>query len=452
VSIQAPCREWTLLQVFRSTSLRLAALYTAAFACAVVILAVITIYTTRATLSAQFDARVRAESAALAREFRTEGQAGMVNAVRDRDRTPGSLDYGVQGPSGEPLAGRLAGAKTPLGWAALKSPRSGNAAVVRVWTEALPGGVRLLVGADDEQIEAVGGAVLSGFAWAFAGVVILGVAGGYGLSRDVNRRLAAISGTAEAIIDGDLARRVPVRGSTDDLDRLALTLNRMLDRISSLMESLKQVSSDVAHDLRTPLTRLRQRLETGLISQDERADALEGALADLDSILETFSALLRIAQIEGGARRAAFRPCDLAGIAATVVEAFAPSAEDLGQALSLDVERPVWIDGDEELLTQMLVNLVENALRHAGPGARIAVKVLAGARGGARLSVTDNGPGIPAAERKKVFDRFYRLERSRTTAGSGLGLAMAAATARLHDADIDLADAGPGLEARVSFR
>jgi signal transduction histidine kinase len=267
----------------------------------------------------------------------------------------------------------------------------------------------------------------------------------------VHRRLTAITDTAEAIIDGDLARRVPVRGSQDDLDRLALTLNRMLDRIASLMESLKQVSSDVAHDLRTPLTRLRQRLESGLAQPQERAQALEGALADLDSILDTFSALLRIAQIEGGARRAAFRTCDLAAIAATVVEAFAPSAEDQKQSLTLAANGPLPVEGDAELLTQMLVNLVENALRHAGPGTRIVLAAGRDPGGRATLSVIDDGPGVPEAERRRVFDRFYRLEHSRTTPGSGLGLAMAAAAAKLHGADIELWDAAPGLEARVTF-
>jgi signal transduction histidine kinase len=266
----------------------------------------------------------------------------------------------------------------------------------------------------------------------------------------VHRRLAAISGTAEAIIDGDLARRVPVRGANDDLDRLALTFNRMLDRIAGLMESLKQVSSDIAHDLRTPLTRLRQKLEAGLASPQERGQALEGALVDLDTILDTFAALLRIAQIEGGARRAAFRASDLATIGQTVVEAFAPSAEDAQQSLRLEAEAPVPVVGDPELLTQMLVNLVENALRHAGPGADVTVKV-SRPGGTPTLAVLDNGPGVPDIERERLFDRFYRLERSRSTPGSGLGLALVGAVAKLHGAEVRLIGAVPGLEARVTF-
>jgi signal transduction histidine kinase len=436
--------------MFRSTSLRLAALYTTVFAISVLVLGAITLFTTRTALSEQFDARIRSESAALVQEFQVEGLTGVVEAVHERDRTPGSLDYGVQGPGGQPLAGRLANIKTALGWSVMSENGAKTGEPIRMLAVALPNGYRLVVGDDQERIEALDGAVLRGFGWAFAGVVILGVAGGYALSGDVHRRLAAISGTAEAIIDGDLTRRVPVRGSDDDLDRLALTFNRMLDRIAALMESLKQVSSDIAHDMRTPLTRLRQRLEAGLAAPAERGQAMEGALADLDAILDTFAALLRIAQIESGARRAAFQPVDISAIARTVVDAFAPSAEDARQSLTLNAASPLALDGDPELLTQMLVNLVENALRHTGQGARIEVAVIR--RGsGALLSVTDNGPGVPEAERERLFDRFYRLERSRSTPGSGLGLALVAAVARLHGAEVMLADAGPGLAAQVLF-
>jgi signal transduction histidine kinase len=433
--------------MFRSTSLRLAALYTAIFALSVVVLGVITLFSTRQALSAQFDARIRAESAALVQEYRSEGLQGVVDALHERDTTPGSLDFGLQGPGGAPLAGRLAATHAQEGWSSLRRPERES---LRLYSVALPDGYKLLVGDDEERIETLDGAVIRGFGLALLGVVVLGVAGGYGLSRGVNRRIAAIAGAAEAIIDGDLNRRVAVRGSDDDLDRLAQTFNRMLDRISGLMESLKQVSNDIAHDMRTPLTRLRQKLEAGLAGPRAHDPALEGVLSDLDSILDTFAALLRIAQIEGGARRAAFRPCELAVLAQTVTEAFAPSAEDQHQSLTLVVEAPAVVDGDAELLTQMLVNLVENALRHTGPDAKITVKVARSGRA-ASLSVTDDGPGVPEAERERLFDRFYRLERSRSTPGSGLGLALVAAVAKLHGAEVSLAPAEPGLEVRVSF-
>lgn len=434
----------------RSTSLRLATLYTAAFAVAVLVLGAVTLFSTRHALADQFDRRIRAESAAMSLEYRSEGLFGVVEAVHERDRTPGSLDYGVQGPKGEALAGRLASAKTRLGWSVIRIGPPGRDEAIRVLTTSLPGGRRLLVGDDEDRIEALDATVLRGFGLALAGVVILGVAGGFALSSQMHRRLAAISGTAEAIIDGDLGRRVPLRGSDDDLDRLAQTINRMLDRIGALMESLKQVSNDVAHDLRTPLTRLRQRLEAGLASPDEREAALEGSLADLDAILDTFAALLRIAQIEGGARRAGFRACDLASVVGTVVDAFAPSAEEAGQTLVRTTTGPVHIDGDAELLTQMLVNLVENSLRHTGPGARIEVATRVTGEG-IVLTVRDDGPGVPEAERERLFDRFYRLERSRSTPGSGLGLALVAAVAKLHGAEVRLIDAEPGLEAQVVF-
>ncbi len=437
--------------MFRSTSLRLAALYTTVFAFSVVALGAVTLFATRAALLDQFEARIESEAAALTQEYQTEGLDGVVQAVQERNRTPGALDYGLSGPRGEALAGSLATAAAKVGWSTLLiRSRSGEPEPVRVLTTRLPDGHWLMVGDDEERIEAVDGAVLRGFGVAFVGVVVLGVVGGFALSRDVHRRLAAISGTAEAIIDGDLARRVPVRGSDDDLDRLANTINRMLDRIGQLMESLRQVSNDVAHDLRTPLTRLRQRLEIGLGAEAERGVAIEGALEDLDAILDTFAALLRIAQIEGGARRAGFRPTDLSAIARNVVEAFAPSAEDAGRALMLETFTPLTVEGDPELLTQMLANLVENALRHTPPGARILVRAARLADGPA-LQVIDDGPGVPEADRERVFDRFHRLEASRSTPGSGLGLALVAAVARLHGAQASLRDAAPGLDVRVTF-
>jgi len=437
--------------VFRSASLRLAAIYTAAFALAVVVMGAVTLVTTRATLKQQFDDRINAEASALAQEFRTEGLTGVLQAVRERERTPGALDYGLVDAKGAPLAGELAGSKSPLGWSNLASPEQ-NGHTIRVLTTQLPDGDRLVVGDDDARDDALERSVLAGFAWAFAGVVVLGLLGGYALSYDVRRRLDAMTGAADAISLGDFTRRIPVRGSDDDLDRLALTFNRMLDRITTLMDSLRQVSSDVAHDLRTPLTRLRQRLEASQASETsaERTAAITAALSEVDAILETFAALLRIAQIESGARRAAFRPVDLTALARSVAADFAPSAEDAGQTLRLDADDDLVVEGDGELLTQMLVNLVENALRHAGPSA--AVRIIAARRGaGAALTVADDGPGVPEVERERVFDRFYRLERSRSTPGSGLGLALVAAVARLHGAVVTLRDARPGLEAEVRF-
>jgi len=443
------------LPLLRSASLRLAALYTLAFSLSVVALGMVTLLTTRAALTRQFADRIASDSAALVQEYRIEGLTGVVQAVRERDSTPGALDYGLASPSGAALAGRLAGARAPIGWSVLTSHQAHeDPERLRVLAVELPEGYRLLVGDDEESIDALGGLLVRRFALALIGVVLLGIAGGVGLSRGVHRKIASIDAAAQAIIDGDLSRRVPALGSGDDLDRLAATLNRMLDRIADLMDSLRQVSNDIAHDLRTPLTRLRGRLETALAlapaARAEQRGALEGAMAELDAILGTFAALLRIAQIESGARRSAFRQVDLSALARTVVEAFGPSAEDAGMRLELEAREPMMVDGDPELLTQMLVNLVENGLRHAGAAARVDVRC-ARIGGSPTILVTDNGPGVPPTERRRLFDRYYRLEASRSTPGSGLGLALVAAVARLHGAEASLHDAKPGLEARVAF-
>lgn len=244
-----------------------------------------------------------------------------------------------------------------------------------------------------------------------------------------------------------------MRGTGDDLDRLAGTLNRMLDRIGVLMDSLRQVSSDVAHDLRTPLSRLRQRLEGALTSAGSVAEyqaAVEAAVAEAESLLETFSALLRIAQVEGGSPRSGFRDVDLSGVVEAVVDAFLPDAEDGGRALVSDVAPNVAMRGDQELLTQMLANLAENALRHTPAGTRILVRLGEGGDG-PLLEVEDNGPGVPEEDRARILRRFYRGERSRTTAGSGLGLSLVAAVAELHDAALLLDDARPGLRISITF-
>jgi signal transduction histidine kinase len=438
--------------MFRSASLRLVALYTAGFTVAIVVLGAVTLLTTRAALAQQFDARIRAETLALTREFRTEGLTGVSQAVDERDRTPGALDYGLDAADGRPVAGRLAGATAPMGWSKLRIGGSEDKReTIRLYTTRLANGYRLKVGGDDDSIEAVDDLLVQRLSLAIGGMAILGLVGGYGLGRGMGRRIAAITGAAEAIIDGDLSRRVPARGSGDDLDQLVGAFNRMLDRVQALMDSLRQVSSDIAHDLRTPLTRLRTRLESRLAQDPGGSDgSIEAALEDLDAILATFAALLRIAQIESGGRRARFRPADLAGLARTVVEAFAPSAEDAGVGLRLETTGAVIADGDPELLTQMIVNLVENGLRHAGRGALVRVRVSEG-RSGPLLSVIDDGPGVPDSERDRLFDRFYRLERSRSTPGHGLGLALVAAVAKLHNAEASLHDARPGLEARVQF-
>jgi signal transduction histidine kinase len=318
----------------------------------------------------------------------------------------------------------------------------------------LGGGVLLAVGGDLRQVDELEKAIATAFLWTIGLAGMLGIVGGVLLSRAFLRRVDAISRTAEAIIDGDLTRRVPTRGTGDDLDRLAGTLNHMLDRIGILMESLRQVSSDVAHDLRTPLTRLYQRLEGARAhaqSMAEYESAIDAATGEAQRLLDIFSALLRIAQVEGSSSRAGIGDVDLTAVAETVADAYRPDAEEAGHALTAAISQGVVVSGDQELLTQALANLVENALRHTPPGTRIDVRLEGNSETGARLSVEDDGPGVAAADLPHLTDRFYRGESSRTTPGNGLGLSLVSAVAELHRATLDLNAMKPGLRVTLSF-
>ena len=446
-------------RLLRTASFRFAALYLLLFTASALVLGAVVFWTTRAALVQQLTARVETEIRYLADEYRSAGLARLVADVTERGRGPNALDYLVQGADGAPLAGEVDPVGLRRGWLRLRvrEPEDGDRdqpETLRALAVALPDGVVLAVGDDLDRIAEAEEAVLRAFAWAVGVTVLLGAGGGAWLSHLFLRRVDAISRTAEAIIGGDLTRRVPVRGTGDDLDRLAATLNLMLDRIATLMESLRQVSNDIAHDLRTPLSRLCQRLETarmGARSVAEYERAVEGAVAEAEGLLGTFAALLRIAQVEAGAQRVAFRPVGLSVLAETVADAFTPVAEDEGHVLSTQVAPGLVVHGDQELLTQMLVNLVENALRHTPPGSRIRVLLTRAAGGGPMLAVEDDGPGVPEAERDRVLRRFHRLEQSRTTPGSGLGLSLVAAVAELHDASLHLEDANPGLRVSVTF-
>ena len=440
--------------MLRSASLRLAVFYTLAFALAVIALGLVTLVSTHAALNAQFNERILSDSGALREEYRNEGINAVTSAVRERDAAPGALDFGLQTPAHSPVVGNLSRIHTQLGWSTVitSSADKSEQGPSRIYTVLLPDGYRLLVGDDTKRLQTVDVVIIRSFGLALSGILIVGGIGGYALSRSMHRRILSIAATAQAIIDGDVGRRMPVRGTQDELDRLAATLNRMLDRIGGLMDTLRQVSTDVAHDLRTPLTRLRHRLESLIREPDERAsrESIELAIGELDATLGTFAAVLRISQIESGARRATFHPVDVALVAANVVEAFRPSAEEIQQTLIFIDDGPSIVDGDAEMLTQMLANLIENAIRHAGRGAHIRVRCGRSA-GRLQLAVIDNGPGVPEAERERLFDRFHRLEASRSTPGSGLGLALVAAVARLHNAEASLHDAEPGLDARIIF-
>jgi signal transduction histidine kinase len=293
--------------------------------------------------------------------------------------------------------------------------------------------------------------------WTVGLILLLGLLGGALMSRNMLRRLDAINRAAGKIMAGDLARRVPVTGAGDEFDMLAENLNRMLDRIERLMKGLREVTDSVAHDLRTPLSRLRNRLEETAArlaagaAAGSMADEIERAIAETDKLIGTFNALLLIAETDAGTARGTMKPLDLASVAADVAELYEPLAEERGVALVLEPAEPVTIEGNRSLIAQALANLVDNAIKYTPPGGRAVIRVAAG-DDGISLSVADSGPGIPREDRTRVVERFVRLEASRNSPGTGLGLSLAAAVAHFHDAELLLTDAVPsGLVAALRF-
>jgi signal transduction histidine kinase len=448
-----------LPRLLRTASFRLSALYAVLFGASVLVLGAIAFWSTRSAIEQQLMRRIEAEMALLEQEFRANGLDCLLAVIQQRTRTEPNLDfdYFLADPAGKRLAGNLPLLVDRLGWTEVSAPEdanqkeAGKLEQVRVLVRQLDGGLRLGVGEDLEQVDEMEETFLGILASALGIVLLLGIGGGLLLSAGFLRRLDAITCTADAIIAGDLSRRIERTGS-GDFDHLSATLNAMLDRIAGLMENLRQVSNDIAHDLRTPLSRLRQDLEEARDKNLTAADyrkVVERAVEDADVLLHTFSALLRIAQIEAGTRRSAFRRVDLSEVMRTVGEAYAPAAEEGGRTLRAEIADGVHINGDRELLTQLFTNLVENALHHTAQGTIVSMRVLL--EGDAAVAeVADAGAGIPVEERAKVFRRFYRLERSRTTPGSGLGLSTVAAIADLHGATIELTDNKPGL--RIAIR
>jgi signal transduction histidine kinase len=449
----------------RSTSFRLLAWYAGLFVASVAILFVIVYWITIAALEQQLSDSVERESQVLTELYRSGNSERMVRAIQLRmlDLRPPRRYYLLQDREGERIAGNLPPMKPVEGeWAIPVSALTPNPSlrrdelveahpVVAVGT-LLDDGEFLLVGESQYRAVKAREAIILAFGWGFAITVLLAGGGGVALGSGFLRRIDEVNRTAHSIMDGNLSLRLPARGGGSEMDELALNFNAMLDRIEALMGSIKQVSDDIAHDLRTPLSRLRHRLETARDkAEGEGAVIIEQSIDELDAILATFSALLRIGQIEAGARRAAFAEIRLDQIAAAVVEAYAPVAEDRGQRLLSELRAFPVIRGDRELLMQMVANLVENAINHCPADVTIRVG-LDSTAGQCVFSVADSGSGIPATERDAVLRRFYRLEQSRTTPGSGLGLALVKAIADLHGATVTLADNDPGLRVSIRFR
>ncbi len=321
----------------------------------------------------------------------------------------------------------------------------------------LPAGFRLLVGRDVEERERLGIVIRRAAGWSLLLVFVLGCFASWFVARRVLKRIDDMTGTAQSIMAGDLKGRLAISGTGDELDRLALNLNAMLERIGELMAGMQQVSDNIAHDLKTPLTRLRNRAEEALrtaSSPDELRAALDGSIDEADNLIRVFNALLMIARLETGRIQDSMDTLDLSEIVSGLAELYEPLAEEAGLSLVTEVSPGLRVSGNRELIGQALANLIDNALKYAAPAAGDRAQVTVSARqegGEILLSVADQGPGIPAEDRARVLERFVRLDVSRSKPGFGLGLALAAGVVRLHGGQLRLEDNAPGLRVVIAL-
>jgi signal transduction histidine kinase len=409
------------------------------------------------------DRAIMSEYLSLRGAYERSGRDGLIALIQQRIADKGFADnvYILVDPSLAVLGGNLKAWPSTVaaaqGWTEFRAPEplpnATNRPLLRAKLETFPSGDRLLAGRDisdlDSFTDQIKTAVILGVALIF---VIAGVTSILVTRRTVGR-IESINATSRAIMLSGLDKRIPLRGSNDEWDRVAENLNLMLDRIETLMGEVKQVSDNVAHDLRTPLTRMRARLEKAYHGQrsGETDQSLIGdTIADLDAVLRIFSSLTRIAQIETQARKGAFRTVNLAEIASEVVELYDAAAEPDGTRLTVVGDREVLVTGDRDLIFDAIANLVDNAIKHGRAGGQVVV-ANENMDGRPVISIADDGPGIPADEYEHVFKRFYRLEHGRYTPGNGLGLSLVAAVARLHGARIEMLDNSPGLKFKLWF-
>ena len=449
-------------RLLRTNAFRLAALYLALFAASVLALLAFIYFSTAGFIERQTEATIDAEITGLREEYADRGLAGLVEIIQTRSAAPnsGSSLYLVTDPALQPLAGNLSAwpkaRQIRRGWITFPvevRTRDGSTATTAIASVfVLHDGFRLLVGRDLLDASAFRSRITRTLAWAALLTVALGVAGGLFMTRHMLRRVESVNRTSERIIRGDLTQRVPLTGSGDEFDQLAGNLNAMLDRIERLMLAMRQVTDNIAHDLRTPLSRLRARLELTLLERPNAAnygEALRETIGEVDHLLGTFNALLSIAEAEAGSRRETMAVVDLAEIARSVGELYEPVADDKGLQLLVECDAAIAVHGDRHLLSQAIANLLDNALKYT-PAGKVVLR--AHAEGGtARVEVADSGPGVPADRREAVFDRFVRLEGSRSTPGNGLGLSLVRAVARLHGGEAWLEDNAPGLKALITL-
>jgi signal transduction histidine kinase len=455
-----PTGSKNAIRLWRSAGLRLAIIYAALFSLSAFALVFFLWWETAALLDRQVDAAIRADAQGLSEQWVDGDLDGLVSTIRERlmENVDDDAIYLVIDPSGHRIAGNLerwpAGVVSPDAWYELTIDRAGVRSPARVRRFDLPGGDRLLVGRDVRTRVALRRLLTDAMFWAGLVLMVLGLAGALLMNGLFRSMLANVSATSAAIAAGDLTHRVRLTGRGDEFDRLAETINDMLDRIAWLMDGVREVSNAIAHDLRTPIARARARLEDAGTHARTEADlraALERAQADLDGVTSVFQALLRIAEIEAGARRAAFGMVELVGLLSDIAELYGAVAEEHGLRLDLDLPARLDLQGDRELIQQAVANLLDNAVKFSPPGGQVRLSAVAiGPE--IRITVADQGPGIPKEDRARAVQRFFRGEAARHTPGSGLGLALVLAVAQLHGGTLVLEDQAPGLRAILMLR
>ncbi len=453
--------------MLRSSGFRLAALYAGVFVVSLGLLLSALYWTVSNALEQQMRDSIQTEMNALTATFTSESAVSLFNEMTEKGSVPpdrGGIYFLALDAKGL-IAGNITITTREDGWQtlppeAVPDPASSNPDhsdedhSFMGLGKHLPDGSYLLVGGDAFRMLSAQESILTAFAWTATMGVMIACLGGLLVGRRILHQIDLINSTARAIMGGNLRQRIPTRGTADELDRLSASLNAMLDRIQALMDNLQHVSGNIAHDLRTPLGRLRQSLESSLghaTTVPEFRAAVEEAIGEADILLNTFSALLRISNIEAGARRAAFRQISLSDVFTRVADAYGAVVEEGGRTFTTAIQPNVTMPGDFELLVQMLANLMENAIGHTPEGSRITLILRQDSDGTIYASVADNGPGIPVAEREKVFQRFYRMDASRSSPGTGLGLSLVAAIAQLHQIEIRLKAGAPGLNVSLTM-
>jgi signal transduction histidine kinase len=454
-------RPRTRVRLLHSSTFQLSLIYLAFFGTSVLILLSFIYWSNARFVESQADAVIEADLAALTDIGLRDGLPALVDDLRRRlSRKPtGDAIYLVVDADGTLLAGNLEfwpdKEVDARGWVDFDLASIGDKPHrARCRQAKLRDGHRLLVGRDMQDLDALRSSTVRTLWWGLAMTVVVGLIGGTVLSRNLLRRIESINQTSREIMAGDLSRRIPTHETGDDFDQLADNLNRMLAQIDSLMESVRRVSDNIAHDLRTPLARLRNKLELArgeALASGRSAESIELAIVETDDLLATFAALLRIARIEAVAQQEAFEDIRLEDLVRDVAELYEPLAEERGQRFELRLDPGGSVRGDRDLLSQALANLLDNAIKYGPRGGSVAI-ALERALGETRIAVEDSGPGIAPEFREKVFQRFFRLESGRTSPGNGLGLALVSAVAALHGARVELGDNRPGLRACLVFK